>query len=178
MDLILKVIDADFGFLFLLGDQGLEDLNPVVVKSKDGRTDDAASMMASQTMIKKVLDEGVALLTSNAMEDSRFNSADSIITKKIHSAMCVPLWDRDKIIGVIQLNSLRPGHTYTKNDVELLGTIGCQMAMVIGQSRLNKQIMEEEEIRKKLERFHSPQVIDMILKGAQNDQEDFMDPRR
>jgi adenylate cyclase len=177
MDLILKVIEADFGFLFLLGEKDLEDLYPVVVKTKDRSTGDAASMMASRTMIKKVLNEGVALLTSDAMDDSRFASAESIITKKIHSAMCVPLWDRDKIIGIIQLTSSRPGHTYTENDVELLGTIGCQMAMVIGQARLNKHIKEEEEIRKRLERFHSPQVIDMILKGGKTQQEDIMDPK-
>jgi len=51
------------------------------------------------------------------------------------------------------------------------------MAMVIGQSQLNQQIREEEEMRKRLERFHSPQVIDMILQAGHETQEDLMEPK-
>jgi adenylate cyclase len=51
------------------------------------------------------------------------------------------------------------------------------MAMVIGQAQLNDQIRAEEEMRKRLERFHSPQVIDMILKGGQRTQEELMEPK-
>jgi adenylate cyclase len=111
------------------------------------------------------------------MDDSRLSVSESIISKKIHSAMCVPLWGKEKIIGVIQLTSTRLGNIYTNSDLELLTTIGCQMAMVIGQAQLNQQIRAEEEMRKRLERFHSPQVVEMILQGGQDTQEDLMEPK-
>ncbi|MFA9455066.1 MAG: FHA domain-containing protein, partial [Candidatus Aminicenantaceae bacterium] len=44
MELIFKVIDADYGFLFLIGDEGPDDLRPVVIKSKAGKTADSAKM--------------------------------------------------------------------------------------------------------------------------------------
>jgi adenylate cyclase len=177
MDLIFQVIDTDYGFLFLIGEGGVDDLRPVVIKAKGGKTSDSAKMRASRTIIRKVIEDEVALLTSDALEDSRLAISESIVSKKIHSAMCVPLWDKDRIIGVIQLTSTRMGNQYTQNDLELLTTIGCQMAMVIGQAQLNQQIRAEEEMRKRLERFHSPQVIEMILRGGQDAQEDLMDPR-
>jgi len=177
MELIFKVIDVDYGFLFLIGDEGPDDLRPVVIKSKAGKTSDSAKMRASRTIIRKVIQDKVALLTSDAMDDSRFSVSESIATRKIHSAMCVPLWDKEKIIGVIQLTSTRLGNIYTERDLELLTTIGCQMAMVIGQAQLNQQIRAEEEMRKRLERFHSPQVIEMILKGGQSTQEELMEPK-
>jgi adenylate cyclase len=177
MDLIFKVIDTDHGFLFLIGEGGREDLRPVVIKSKDSKTSDSTSMRASRTIITKVIQDKVAVLTTDAMDDSRFSFSESIVSKKIHSAMCVPLWDRDRIIGIIQLTSTRPENQYTQNDLELLTTIGCQMAMVIGQAQLNQQIRAEEEMRKRLERFHSPQVVEMILKGGQDAQEDLMEPK-
>jgi adenylate cyclase len=176
MDLILKVVEADYGFLFLLGEGGPEDLRPVVVKAKTGQAGDAADMMASRTIINRVIQDKVALLTSDAMDDSRLAMAESIVFKKIHSAMCVPLMDREKIIGIIQLTSISLTNLYTKNDLELLKTIGCQMAMVIGQARLNRQIREEEEMRRRLERFHSPQVIEMILQ-EKGGPEDLMEPK-
>ncbi len=177
MDLIFQVIDTDFGFLFLIGESGMESLRPVVIKSKAEKTADSAKMRASRTIIRKVIEDKVALLTSDAMDDSRFSVSESIVSRKIQSAMCVPLWDKERIIGVIQLTSTRLGNQYTQKDLELLTTIGCQMAMVIGQAELNQQIRAEEEMRKRLERFHSPQVIEMILKGGQSTQEELMEPK-
>jgi adenylate cyclase len=66
---------------------------------------------------------------------------------------------------------------FTQSDLELLKAIGSQMAMVIEQASLNEQIREEERMRNRLERFHSPQVIDMILKGGQETLDDMMEPK-
>jgi len=91
--------------------------------------------------------------------------------------MCVPLWKKDKVIGVIQLNSVRLINQFTEDDLELLKAIGCQMAMVIEQASLNEKIHEEERLRSRLERFHSPQVIEMIIKGSEETKENIMEPK-
>jgi adenylate cyclase len=51
------------------------------------------------------------------------------------------------------------------------------MAMIIEQASLNEQIREEEAMRSRLERFHSPQVVEMILKGGQETKDNIMDPK-
>jgi len=51
------------------------------------------------------------------------------------------------------------------------------MAMVIEQASLNEQIRAEERLRNRLERFHSPQVIDMILRGGPETKDDIMEPK-
>jgi adenylate cyclase len=81
--------------------------------------------------------------------------------------MCVPLWKKDEIIGVIQLDSVRLDNQFSNDDLELLKAIGSQMAMVIEQASLNDQIRQEESMRGRLERFHSPQIVEMILGGDQ-----------
>ncbi|MBW1857282.1 MAG: GAF domain-containing protein, partial [Deltaproteobacteria bacterium] len=43
----------------------------------------------------------------------------------------MPLWRKDKIIGVIQLDSIRFDNQFTQDDLELLKAIGSQMAMII-----------------------------------------------
>jgi len=177
MDLVFVVIDADYGFLILTGEGDGEELIPVVVKSREtlmGRQD---SLKASRTIISRVIRDGVALLTSNAMTDSRLDHAKSLLLQQIRSAICVPLWRKDKIIGVIQLESVRLDNQFTQEDLELLKAIGSQMAMVIEQASLNEQIREEERMRNRLERFHSPQVIDMILKGGQEALDYLMEPK-
>jgi adenylate cyclase len=177
MDLIFVVIDADYGFLILTGEKDKEELIPVVVKSREDQNGEQESLKASRTIINRVIRDGVALLTSNAMTDSRLDHAKSLLLQQIRSAICVPLWRKDKIIGVIQLESVRLDNQFTQSDLELLKAIGSQMAMVIEQASLNEQIREEERMRNRLERFHSPQVIDMILKGGQETLDDMMEPK-
>jgi len=177
MDLIFVVIDADHGFLILTGERDREELIPVVVKSREDQAGEQESLKASRTIINRVIRDGVALLTSNAMTDSRLDHAKSLLLQQIRSAICVPLWRKDKIIGVIQLESVRLDNQFAQEDLELLKAIGSQMAMVIEQASLNEQIREEERIRNRLERFHSPQVIDMILKGGQETLDDMMEPK-
>jgi adenylate cyclase len=177
MDLIFMVIDADYGFLVLLGGQDGKDLVPVVVKHQERLLKEGKGLKASKTLITKVIRDKVALLTSNAMADTRLDGAKSLYLQKIKSAMCVPLWRKDKVIGVIELGTARLENHFDQDDLELLKAIGSQMAMVIEQADLNEQIREEERIRGRLERFHSPQVIEMILKGDQEAKDLIMDPK-
>ncbi len=177
MDHVFMVIDADYGFLILTDENKDEQFIPMVVKYKDDKVKSRGEIRASRTIINKVIQDKVALLTSNAMADPRFESAESLVGQNIRSAMCVPLWRKDKIIGVIQLDSIRPDNRYTGEDLELLKTIGCQMAMILEQASLNERIRREERMRDRLERFHSPQVIDMIIKSGLESQDDLMDTK-
>jgi len=178
MDLLFLVIDADYGFLILSADRAQENLIPVVVKFKQGSTQPAAEIQASRTLINKVIQDKVAVLTSDALADSRWSRSASLIQKKIRSALCVPLWKKDRIIGVIQLESLRPDCQFTKDDLELLNAVGCQMAMVIEQMSLQEKIREEERMRNRLARFLSPQVTEMILRGGEDSKKYLMDPHQ
>ena len=175
MDLIFVVIDADNGFLILIDEESKGDFIPVVVKLKDEKK--KGKIRASRTLCKKVIDDRVALLTSNAMADARFSPTESLVKQKIRSAMCVPLWQKEKIIGAIQLDSTQLGNQFTQDDLELLKAIGCQMSMVLEQANLNEKIREEEELRSRLERYHSPQVVDMILKTAEGSKEDLLEAK-
>lgn len=177
MDLIFVVIDADYGFLVLTNGTHEDDPSPVVVKHRGDPDKPKPRIRASRTLINKVIQDKVALLTSNAMADSRLDGAKSVMIQRIRSAICVPLWRKDKIIGVIQLDSLRFDNQFTQDDLELLKAIGSQMAMIIEQAALNEQIREEERVRNRLERFHSPQVIEMILQGGKETKDDLMEPK-
>ena len=177
MDFIFMVIDADYGFLIIIGDNKEDNLIPVVVKYKTGYDKSRQEIKASRTLINKVIKDKVALLTSNAMADSRLDAAKSLLLQQVRSAICVPLWKKDEIIGVMQLDSIRLDNQFNQDDLELLKAIGSQVSMVIEQAALNEQIREEERMRNRLQRFHSPQVIEMILKGGEETIDVIMEPK-
>ena len=176
MDNIFGVIDADYGFLLLTGDGEEDRLTPVVVKHKDDKEKDKETLKVSRTIIDKVIHDKEAILTSNAMADSRFDGSKSVFLQKIRSAMYAPLWRKDTVIGVLGLNSVRFDNQFTQDDLKLLEAIGSQSAMILEQASLNEQIREEEILRNRLERFLSPQVAEMIATGSQETIDNVMEP--
>ncbi|MBN1103883.1 MAG: FHA domain-containing protein [Deltaproteobacteria bacterium] len=176
MDSIFQVIDADYGFVALVG-KGPDDLVPKVVKHRTGSDAESKELRVSRTIVNKVINEKASVLTSNAMEDARFGGAKSIFMQNIRSVMSVPLWRKDQVIGLIQLDSFRLSNKFTKADLDLLTTISNQMAMVIEQANLNEKIRRETMARSRLERFHSPEVIDLILGGEEADEDTLLAPK-
>lgn len=180
MDLIFKVIDADHGFVVVLGD-GPDEIIPKVVKhrstSESTSTQDLNELNISRTIINKVVREKASVLTSNAMEDAQFEGAKSILMQNIRSIMSVPLYRKDEVIGLIQLDSFRMSTSFTKTDLELLRMISSQMSLIIEQANLNEKIRCEELARNRLERFHSPEVVDLIASGEGLDEDAIMAPK-
>lgn len=177
MDLIFMVIDADFGFLVLIDNEPGGDYVPVVVKFKGTHKKGIQKASASRTLINKVVQDRVALLTSNALADPRLSPTESLVKQKIRSAICVPLWQKETIIGAIQLDSTRLGNQFSEDDLELLKAIGCQMSMILEQAKLNEKIRQEEELRRRLERYHSPQVVEMIVKAGEGKKADLLEAK-
>jgi adenylate cyclase len=147
----------------------------VVVKHKDDQDRDKETLKVSRTIIDKVIHDKQAILTSDAMADSRFDGSKSVFLQKIRSAMYAPLWRKDTIIGVIGLNTVSFDNQFTQDDLKLLEAIGSQSAMILEQARLNEQIREEEMMRSRLERFLAPQVAEMVL-GSQEAMDTVMEP--
>lgn len=176
MDLIFQVIDADYGFVVLLGDKPGEII-PKVVKYRTAPESSPQELRLSHTIMDKVIKEKVSVLTSNALGDTRFGGAESISNENIRSVMSVPLWRKDEVIGMIQVSSFRLSNEFGKPDLDLLTTISNQMAMVTEQANLMEKIHHEEMMRSRLERFHSPEIVDLIISGDSEGEDTMLSPK-
>jgi len=161
MDLIFEYLPVDRGFL-LLEEQGELRLRISRFKSGQRMTTDG-SLPYSRTIVDMVVREKVAVLTSDAQQDERFEAGQSIRLQQIRSAMCAPLWNRDSVIGVIHVDSPLHVGTFTERDLDLLTALANFAAVAIERARLHDHVAEEKRIRGRLERYHSPQVVDEII---------------
>jgi adenylate cyclase len=161
MDLIFEYLPVDRGFL-LLEEQGTLSLRISRFKSGQRMTTDG-SLPYSRTIVDMVVREKVAVLTSDAQQDERFEAGQSIRMQQIRSAMCAPLWNRDSVIGVIHVDSPLLVGTFTERDLDLLTALANFAAVAIERARLHDRVAEEKRIRGRLERYHSPQVVDEII---------------
>ncbi|MGA7614045.1 MAG: adenylate/guanylate cyclase domain-containing protein [Thermoanaerobaculia bacterium] len=162
MDIIFKYLAVERGLLILFDEEG--EPVPKLTRFREGS--DGQDIPISRTILRMVADQQVALLTSNALEDARLLGGKSIAIHGIRSAMCVPLWNRTRVIGAVQVDSPIHIGRFTEEDLDLLTALANFAAVAIERAQLNERIDHERKIRGKLERYHSPGVIEEIVRGA------------
>jgi adenylate cyclase len=139
---------------------------PIKQKSTEGK---GSIRPISNTIVNRILKDRVAILTDNALEDPRFEMGESVIIDGIRSVMAAPIWEERNILGVIYVDSLDIVGGYQSEDLDLLTAIGHQTALAIQRWKLTERLREEAVksavIRQNLSRFHSAQIVDLILEG-------------
>lgn len=162
MDMIFKYLPVERGLILLFDEDG----NPVPRLTKFIEGADTTDIPISRTILKMVAEQQVALMTSNALEDARLLGGKSIAIHGIRSAMCVPLWNRQRVIGAVQVDSPIHIGRFSEEDLDLLTALANFAAVAIERAQLAEKIEQERKIRSKMERYHSPAVIDEIVKGV------------
>ncbi|HUJ13612.1 MAG TPA: adenylate/guanylate cyclase domain-containing protein [Thermoanaerobaculia bacterium] len=162
MDMIFKYLPVERGLILLFDEEG----NPVPKLTKFIEGAEGRDIPISRTILKMVAQQQVALMTSNALEDARLLGGKSIAIHGIRSAMCVPLWNRNRVIGAVQVDSPIHIGRFTEEDLDLLTALANFAAVAIERAQLSEKIEEERKIRARMERYHSPAVVDEIVKGS------------
>lgn len=117
----------------------------------------------SKTIAMKSIREKVAILSSNAMDDSRFNGAQSIIMYGITSAISIPIWTKNSIYGLIYADTTNFDQLFQEKDIEIISIIANFTGLSVeGIKSLNK-LNKEKKIRARLERYHSPAIVSKIM---------------
>ncbi|MFU8802698.1 MAG: adenylate/guanylate cyclase domain-containing protein [Bradymonadaceae bacterium] len=158
-----EIFPADHGVI-LMRLEGTDRLIPMVVR---GRNQDigVGDVRISKTILNEVIEEKQAVLSSDAMMDSRFSGSHSIILGNIRSTMSVPLLHENEILGVIHLDSKVASGAFTEKDLMILTGFARQAAILIQHHRLIKKMEEEVVVREKLHRLLSPQLVEEVVSG-------------
>jgi serine phosphatase RsbU (regulator of sigma subunit) len=151
---LAETCDAILGFIekavranrlvVLLRDAQSGELTQVAARYRGGRASEPLAL--SQSITRAVLAENTAVITADAAHDPRFLAQHSIIAQAIHSAMAVPLFDNEQVLGILYVDTSDPTATYGQQELELLTLLGNMAAVKITNARL----LEAEQTRQRL----------------------------
>jgi adenylate cyclase len=163
LDLAFEAFPVDRGFILLSDDAG--ELVCEMSRIKDHvEVRPSGEVPVSRTMLQAVMQEKVALITFDAQADQRLSGGESIRLHQIRSAMCAPLWSGERIIGVIQVDSPFQVGAVGERDLDVLTTLANYVAVAVERIRYAKKAEFERVARTRLERYHSPGVIEEVLR--------------
>ena len=100
----------------------------------------------SKTIINYVLKRGEGVLTTNAMQDQRFEDGESVQDFGIRSAICVPIKSRDAILGMIHVDTHVSQGQFSPEDLKLMAAIGCQTGLAVENAHLMASQVQQERL--------------------------------
>jgi adenylate cyclase len=154
VDMMFEVMDVD-RVSILLRNESTGELVPSISKSRLGDTE---FQQVPRSIVDKVIQEKVAVVSDNTRSDSRFKG-HSIVTQSVRSAMCSPLMaSGDRILGLLYVDSVTAANSFSDEDLQFLVAFSALVAIGIRNSRYAEQVRREALVRSNFERYFAPNI--------------------
>jgi signal transduction histidine kinase/CheY-like chemotaxis protein/pSer/pThr/pTyr-binding forkhead associated (FHA) protein len=159
-ELLGEVIDQIFNHLqkidrgaILLLDQETGALKEAASKT---RMDDKEGLFSkinySRTIVNRTIKEAKPVMMSDTSNMDKATLSNSIESMHIMSIMCVPLKHKDRVGGVIYVDSLGLVEGFRKDDLQLLTGLSNTAAIAIENARLYDALKQELAERERAEK--------------------------
>jgi serine phosphatase RsbU (regulator of sigma subunit) len=145
---------ADRGFILLAQPPS----GKLKLRARRTKCAEEGPVRLSRTLIERVAESRQAILSADAVTDSRFQANASVMAGCIRSVMAVPVTGREgDVLGVIQVDArdLRDG--FSETDLDVLAGIAGHASLVIEQAIAHEERVEREQLARDLELAHRVQ---------------------
>ena len=145
-------------FILLLEEEQEE---PVTKASRVQGNQPVGSLALSRTMMKQVLEEKKSFLTSDPLNDPGFGGMMSMVSQGIRSAIAVPLFDNEDVIGLLYADDSRAGKRFSKDQLSAFTLLANVIAVAITHARYH--LLEQEKQRQDAQLRTAGDILDNIL---------------
>ncbi|KAJ3201111.1 hypothetical protein HDU82_008355, partial [Entophlyctis luteolus] len=143
LELMFEILPIDRGVVLLV-DETTGNLVTHYVKLREGSASEGKEILLSSTILRKVLDSRISLISRDATEDPMLGMAASV-----HGILHLDSRDR--------LNS-----SFSAKDLSLVKAISNQTAMAIENMILMREVETKARITEQLSRFLPPHVVEKM----------------
>jgi len=162
-EMVFRLTSAD-RFFVLLRDCATGELWTEAAEFRDpDARKDTEEILISKTVVDRVVDERVSLLSLDAQADDRLVGAQSIVMQNIRSVMCAPLMGKDSVLGALYADCTERRKILREDDLDLLNAVAAEASIAVDNARTHVRLVREELARAKYRRFMPPHVVDEIL---------------
>ena len=138
LPLITDHFNSEMTYLFLHNSE-TEKIEPIGSDIRRGEE----KKMISRSIIKRAIEDKMAILTTDATRDGRFSAQESILANKIRSVICAPLSLSGRISGVLYLASNAPTITFREEDLELAAAMADQVGLALTNFHYRSHLRED-----------------------------------
>lgn len=143
MNTAFKMLNAERGFIALVeektGKLTCELVRDVTVDQEPEKLE------VSRTIVHKVVNERLSIMTINAKKDSEFREVKSVHEYNIRSAICSPLLFKGEVLGVVYLDNRAMEGSFSQEDLMFMMAMCHQAGIAMGNAYLHRSVTKENE---------------------------------
>lgn len=143
MDTLIELMRAERGFLMLRESHG--ELAVRIARGIAHINLEEETFKVSRTIVGKVVESGEPILTTNALDDPRFNSQSSIAAFQLRSILCAPLKIKNELIGVIYVENRARAGIFQESELGLIKAFADQAAVAIDNAQLFENLQASNQ---------------------------------
>lgn len=146
LELLFEVFPQGQRSFVMLYDEG-GVLRPAASRS----TLSEGELKISSSVLDAVVKDRKAILSNNAIEDSRFGSGMSIVEGGTNSLMAAPLLFRNEVLGVIHIDTTLANAPFSEDDLSLFGGLAAAVVSVsVANARLHENLLRRQRLEQEL----------------------------
>jgi serine phosphatase RsbU (regulator of sigma subunit) len=119
------------------------------------------SLVLSRTMIQQVIEDKKSFLASDSLDQTDMDGMMSMISQGIRSAIAVPLFDNEDVIGILYADDSRPQRTFSRDQLAAFTLLANTIAVALTHARYHE--MEAEKRRQDAEVSAAEDILANIL---------------
>lgn len=146
MDVVERMVRARRVLLLL---NEVEGELPVVHAARPPVAPDERILL-SRTLVETVVQQRQSLLITDASQDERFREQHSVVEQNIRAALVAPLFDEERVIGLIYADTSDPRVLYDQEQLQVLTLLANLIAVKITTTRLLERQREMELMEQEL----------------------------
>jgi transcriptional regulator with GAF, ATPase, and Fis domain len=178
VDHAIDIVKAERGFLLLRGADGSFDF--AASRNFAGDSVAGSELEISRSLANRAIADGEAICAVNCAEDERFRDVQSISLLGLRSVLCIPMRDRDAVIGAIYLDNRLARRAFGNEDMRMLEALADHAAVAVRNARLfaaaQDSRKELEESRQRVEALN--ERLEVIVRGQGMELEQLRDAFR
>jgi class 3 adenylate cyclase/pSer/pThr/pTyr-binding forkhead associated (FHA) protein len=119
------------------GDAKADQFAPVLAVTRAGPSPRSSPL--NRMLLDRITHKGEGLLFEDGLQG--FTGSDGVIMSRIQSGLCVPLWDRLGIRGILQVDNRMATGAFSARELDLLTLIGNHLALVLANIEMYEHLV-------------------------------------
>lgn len=119
--------------------------------TRNVQRDETGAYKVSRTLINRAMVQGERAIVNNPATDLAGAMSESLVRFPICSALCVPILNRNEILGVIYGDRVTQATTYQPADVDFLAAIAQQAGVGLANLRLFQEYVKSQRMYAELD---------------------------
>jgi transcriptional regulator with GAF, ATPase, and Fis domain len=99
----------------------------------------------SDSIVRRVLDTGRAVIVSDAVSDSTFGKSESVLALRLSSVMCAPLVTQGHVTGALYVGNDRVKGLFEREQLDVLSIFAGQASLILQNAMLLNALRADKE---------------------------------